>query len=303
MSYTSPESPVVLFVGEQAIGNAVHLAKYQWPALFNYASGAFFESEWFLKKTDGQPYQPRLIVPICASPAVLEKAATNPHYLAYPLPDLPLPDWGSATVSPTGKAAGKPIPICAQVDDLLIDFAPLTSDLPPDWKPEEGQFFVRLTGFLGMLAESPGLPTIPETPLLLLKFPLDLKALVSACLLRGGDGIAHPDVRLVNLDPLAFEPLPLKQMLVSLSSLVASRFVSEALAQIACPIQVAAGRLSTLPADRTAPSDIPYHITFDQPVQIVMRLDTREAGLRNPEMKEDRLGVYFELDCTREATP
>lgn len=291
MRYTSLETPLTVFVGEGAIGNVLELAKYQCPALFNYASEAFFLSDWFLKKMDGQPYQPRLIVPIRTSAALLEKAASDPHFLAYPLPDLPLSQSDSKDPAQPSPPA---IPICAQLETLHIGLpSAAAAELPEDWALDDGHIFVRLRILLGMFAQTPGLPAIPNQPVLLLSFPIDTQLILSAGLVRGDDGSSRLAAALSAFDLLALQPLGLKEMLITVVQKAAHFLLPNLLAQIACPIEIKLPEISTFP---TPAGSAPYAIQFPHPLRVLLRADARSAAQPNPEIKEDRFGLYLQLE-------
>jgi hypothetical protein len=296
MSYTTPATPLVVLVGEKALGNAIQLAMRQWPALFNYASETFFQSEWFLKKMDGLPYQPRLVFPIATTPTVLAAAATDPHYLAYPLDDLALP---SAEAPLPDGSTTRPVPICLQVEDLLIEFPPLETDLASldDQRLESQQVLAQVKLWAGMLADSPGLPAIPEAPVLLLKLPLEARAVLSASMVKDDNGTTRLDVQVVSLDLPDLQPPGLKQMVLSVVLMIAARMLPEELGKQTWPVEVKSEKIAAFPKNG---SQAGFRIEFPSPLQASVRFNARQGNQPNPDWNTDRVEVFLELEMTSE---
>ena len=288
MPYTSSDTPVCVLAGEQALANAISLARYQWPALFNYASQAFFQSEWFLKSIDGKPACARLVLPIRAAPTVLESAVAEPRYLAYPIKDLPLP--GAEEDAPG-------VPICAQVEELVIKLPPqLPADLGSDWQVVAGQIYVQARLWVGMLAASPGLPAVQEQPVLMLKFPVQLTVILEGGLIKNDSGATSLSLKVDNTDLTGLQPDALTSILNILASLAEDHLLPGFLAKVNCPFQLADQDLPNIQQGS-------LQVSFPAPIHIKAAIDARSANAPNPESMDGRLGIYAELEAAREVHP
>ncbi|MHB1417419.1 MAG: hypothetical protein ACYC1C_19405 [Chloroflexota bacterium] len=289
MGLTTVGTPFVLQVSEEGIARTIDLMRYQWPALFNFASAPFFESEFFLGKIAGQP---RLVLPIDCAPAVLEKAGEDPRYLATEIPALPI-------LGPEAGGEGGNIPVCAQVEKIRVEFPPAGPDaLSPTLVPNDQDVCLRVAMWLGMLADSPSLPAISEKPILLLRFPLEVAVTVFLTLGLDDEGRPRLNMALQGFEVDELEPAGLGAMIKQLVVQAAEYLLPGLAAKLKVPVQSSLVMQGLYPAS-PRPDDA-IRLEFPSPLKVTAGLAPRQQGEYNPELDDNHVRAYLQLDPARE---